>query len=95
MLIQGEGEICVCEITYALDVSQPKISRHLALMRKAGIVESRREGLWMHYRIHPRLPKWSKEVIKLVFDQLIGLSPYSDDQKQLEQMNSRPERNCG
>ena len=92
MLIQAEGEACVCEITYALDESQPKISRHLALMRESGIVESRREGTWMHYRINPRLPDWSKEVIKQVFAGLIELSPFRDDQKQLEQMNNRPER---
>ena len=92
MLIQTEGEACVCEITYALDESQPKISRHLALMRESGIVESRREGTWMHYRINPRLPDWSKQVIKQVFAGLIGLSPFKDDQKQLGQMNNRPER---
>ena len=92
MLIQAEGEACVCEITYALDESQPKISRHLALMRESGIVESRREGTWMHYRINPCLPDWSKEVIKQVFEGLIELSPFRDDQKQLEQMNNRPER---
>ena len=43
MVIQSEGEVCVCELTYALQESQPKISRHLALMRDAGIVEARRD----------------------------------------------------
>lgn len=94
MLIQAEKEVCVCELTFALDESQPKISRHLALMRDAGIVEPRREGIWMHYRINPRLPEWSKEIIRHVFDQLTGLSPFTDDKKQLAQMNNRPERDC-
>lgn len=94
MLIQEEGETCVCEITYALDESQPKISRHLALMRESGIVESRREGTWMHYRLNPSLPDWSKEIIKQMHAQLHGLSPFRDDRKQLTQMNNRPERNC-
>jgi ArsR family transcriptional regulator len=92
MLIQAEGEACVCEITFALDESQPKISRHLALMRESGIVESRREGTWMHYRINPRLPDWSKKVIKQVFAGIIELTPFRDDQKQLEQMKNRPAR---
>jgi len=92
MLIQAESEACVCEITYALDESQPKISRHLALMRESGIVESRREGTWMHYRINPRLPDWSKEVIRKVFSGLNELSPFREDQQQLEQMNNRPQR---
>jgi len=94
MLIQSEGEVCVCELTFALDESQPKISRHLALMREAGIVEPRREGIWMHYRINSLLPEWSKEVIRHVFDELAGLSPYIDDKKQLARMNNRPERDC-
>lgn len=94
MLIQAEGEVCVCELTFALDESQPKISRHLALMREAGIVESRREGTWMHYRINSSLPYWSKETLKHVHGKLFELSPYRDDMKQLKRMNNRPERAC-
>src|SRR3954465_3860128 len=45
------GEVCVCHIHESLRISQPKASRHLAYLRKAGLVEARREGLWMHYRI--------------------------------------------
>jgi ArsR family transcriptional regulator, arsenate/arsenite/antimonite-responsive transcriptional repressor len=44
-------EICVCYFTEVLAQPQPKISRHLAYLRSAGIVEARREGKWMHYRI--------------------------------------------
>lgn len=46
-------EVCVCYFVEILEQGQPKISRHLAYLRKAGIVESRREGKWMHYRIVP------------------------------------------
>ena len=45
------GEVCVCEIHGALKISQPKASRHLAYLRRAGLVVARREGLWMHYRL--------------------------------------------
>ena len=48
-----EGEICVCHIHAGLDVPQPTASRHLAYLRKAGLVEARREGIWMHYRLAP------------------------------------------
>jgi ArsR family transcriptional regulator len=47
----GDREICVCYFVEILDQGQPKISRHLAYLRRAGIVEPRREGKWMHYRI--------------------------------------------
>ena len=50
-LIRDE-EVCVCFFVEALDESQPKISRHLAYLRKSGLVTARREGKWMHYRIN-------------------------------------------
>jgi ArsR family transcriptional regulator len=45
------GEVCVCDIHESLRIPQPKASRHLAYLRNAGLVEARREGLWMHYRL--------------------------------------------
>lgn len=53
-LISGR-EVCVCYFVEILAVSQPKISRHLAYLRRAGLVAARREGKWMHYRLE--LPK--------------------------------------
>ena len=47
----GEDEICVCHIHASLDVPQPTASRHLAYLRKSGLVEVRRDGVWMHYRL--------------------------------------------
>jgi ArsR family transcriptional regulator len=49
--LMGEQEVCVCYFVEILDAPQPKISRHLAYLRNAGIVAARREGKWMHYRI--------------------------------------------
>jgi len=49
--LMGEQEVCVCYFVEILDAPQPKISRHLAYLRSAGIVSARREGKWMHYRI--------------------------------------------
>jgi len=49
--LMGEQEICVCYFVEILEQGQPKISRHLAYLRRAGIVEARRDGKWMHYRI--------------------------------------------
>jgi ArsR family transcriptional regulator len=49
--LMGEQEICVCYFVEVLDQPQPKISRHLAYLRSAGLVAARREGKWMHYRL--------------------------------------------
>jgi ArsR family transcriptional regulator, arsenate/arsenite/antimonite-responsive transcriptional repressor len=48
-----DGEICVCHLVAVLDSPQPTVSRHLAYLRKAGLVVARKEGLWMHYRLAP------------------------------------------
>jgi ArsR family transcriptional regulator len=45
------GEVCVCHIHESLKISQTKASRHLAYLRRAGLVDSRRDGLWIHYRL--------------------------------------------
>ena len=45
------GEVCVCDIHETLKIAQPKASRHLAYLRRSGLVETRREGLWIHYRL--------------------------------------------
>jgi ArsR family transcriptional regulator len=47
----ADREICVCYFVEILGISQPKISRHLAYLRRAGIVAARRQGRWMHYRL--------------------------------------------
>jgi ArsR family transcriptional regulator len=47
------GELCVCDIVSAMKLSQPLISRHLAYLRKNGLVEARKEKLWMHYQLAP------------------------------------------
>src|ERR1700720_2137785 len=49
--LMRDGEVCVCFFVEVLDEPQPKISRHLAFLRKAGLVTARREAKWMHYSI--------------------------------------------
>jgi ArsR family transcriptional regulator, arsenate/arsenite/antimonite-responsive transcriptional repressor len=48
-----QGELCVCDIVNTLRMPQPTISRHLAYLKDSGLVEARREGLWMHYKLTP------------------------------------------
>lgn len=49
--LMGDDEICVCFLVEGLKMAQPKISRHLAYLRRARVVSARREGKWMHYRV--------------------------------------------
>ena len=65
-LLQEGGERCVCVLYETLDLPQPKVSRHLGVLRAAGVVATRRDGLWVHYRIHPELPDWARTVLHAV-----------------------------
>ena len=51
LALLGSNEVCVCHIHDSLGVPQPTVSRHLAYLRKSGLVEARRDGVWMHYQI--------------------------------------------
>ena len=57
------GETCVCDLVAVLDVPQPKVSRHLAYLRRAGLVLARKEGLWMHYRLAPAGSEFHKSLL--------------------------------
>lgn len=94
LLLEQEGELCVCELTHALNESQPKISRHLAHLREWGLVLDRRDGLWIHYRLHPELPAWASEVLHTSRTGLESGDPYTTDRQRLTAMPNRPAVRC-
>ncbi len=94
VLMAGEGELCVCELTHALGLVQPKVSRHLARLREAGLVHDRREGHWVYYRLHPSLPRWVEAVITAAYEGAEGREPYLGDRLRLESMPNRPGSRC-
>ena len=63
LLIQAHHELCVCELQQALQLSQPKISRHLADLRSSGLVVDERRGKWVYYRLNPELPRWLPQLL--------------------------------
>ncbi len=94
MLIFMEGELCVCELTHALGLSQPKISRHLANLRQAGVLKDRRDGQWIHYHLHKKLPAWTRQVLMTTFTGLRDAAPYAQDLDNLKSMAGRPGNAC-
>ncbi|MEC4756461.1 As(III)-sensing metalloregulatory transcriptional repressor ArsR [Klebsiella pneumoniae] len=64
LLLRELGEPCVCDFCTALDESQPKISRHLAMLRESGLLLDRKQGKWVHYRLSPHIPSWAALVIE-------------------------------
>jgi ArsR family transcriptional regulator, arsenate/arsenite/antimonite-responsive transcriptional repressor len=65
LLLENE-ELCVCDFVGALGETQSKISRHLRYLYHAGLVEDRREGLWMHYRISPDLAPEQRTIVAVL-----------------------------
>lgn len=65
-IIIAKGNVCVCEFTEQLTLSQPKISRHLALLRNLSVLLDQRKGQWVYYRINPDLPSWAKDILNVI-----------------------------
>jgi len=90
LLLCKEEELCVCELTEAMNVSQPKISRHLANLRQQQVLLDRRQGQWVYYRINPDLQTWLQPTLTQLFAENEGfINPLLD---RLAKMGNRPER---
>jgi len=94
LLIKQMDELCVCELTHALDLAQPVISRHLAQLKEAGILLARKQGLWVYYRLSDALPNWALDVIQTTTNGITSTSPYKDDLQALHTMSDRPNQVC-
>jgi len=92
MMIWQEKSLCVCELTTALNGSQPKISRHLAQLKQNGLLEDERQGQWIFYHISKNLPDWAKSILKTV--SIESRQETFLDSQRLAQMSSRPNRCC-
>lgn len=89
-LLVAEGELCVCELTAALNEIQPKVSRHLSVIRESGLVGARREGTWIFYSLAEPLPRWMVDMLEAMRD---GAVPeLVADRARLKSMSGRPTR---
>jgi ArsR family transcriptional regulator, arsenate/arsenite/antimonite-responsive transcriptional repressor len=89
-LLAGQ-ELCVCYLVEVIDVPQPKISRHLAYLRQAGIVAARREGKWMHYRLVVPSDVHAAGILKNTIDSLKKDKEMQRDLEKLKQACRGPE----
>jgi ArsR family transcriptional regulator len=65
-LLAAEGEVCVCHLVDVLETNQPKVSRHLAYLKRAGLVTDRKDGLWVHYRLAEPLANHAKQILECI-----------------------------
>lgn len=85
--LMGEQEVCVCYFVEILDLPQPTISRHLAYLRRTGLVSPRRQGRWMHYRIAVPSNQFARQLLR---DTLLWL----EADKEMQRDRSRLTRAC-
>jgi len=90
-LIAGR-EVCVCYLVEILRQGQPKISRHLAYLRKAGVVAARREGKWMHYRVERPQDAAAVSILFAVFESFKSDREMQSDLNRLSRACCEPER---
>jgi ArsR family transcriptional regulator len=83
LALLSTGEVCVCDIHESLDLPQPKVSRHLAYLRRAGLVDARKDGLWVHYRLAPLPDPVSRTVRDAVTHALWHVEAVRRDAKHL------------
>jgi len=94
VLLNRRGELCVCELTETLGVSQPKMSRHLATLRDSGLVETRRSGQWIHYQLRQDRPDWLRTTVDAICQSLADKAPYTDDARHVTRAIAKNRSEC-
>ena len=89
VLLFEQKELCVCELMYALDLPQSKVSRHLAHMKKQEIVVQRREEQWVLYSINPELTGFQLNIIKKCVDESKNIATFEADNERLLMADNR------
>jgi len=91
LYLMKEREICVCYLQGVLQTNQPKISRHLAYLKRAGLVEARKDGKWVHYRLK-RLESSLEKVLSETLRRLEKAAAIKKDAQRLKQIQCCPSR---
>jgi ArsR family transcriptional regulator len=90
-----EGELCVCELADALELTQSTLSTHLQVLRESGLVQSRRQGKWMYYTMAPEFAKFAEGVFRFFEEDLEGDAQIKSDEKRLaKRLSERENGEC-
>jgi ArsR family transcriptional regulator len=84
LALLGNNEVCVCHIHDSLGLPQPTVSRHLAYLRRARLVDARRDGVWMHYRVTRSLDPNVQTVLRAAVDAVTSTPATAQDRKQFQ-----------
>lgn len=94
LLLQAEGELCVCDLMAVLKLPQSTVSRHLAYLRKTCWVDTRREGVWMHYQLSRESCQMCQELLDTLKRNVSALPEAISDRKTLAEFNETKSPTC-
>ena len=86
LALLAAGEVCVCNIHESLRLPQPTVSRHLAYLRRSGLVDARRDGVWMHYRLSPPAERLAGAIVDAALHAVGHASVAGSDRKKLAKL---------
>lgn len=86
----AHGELCVCHLESGLDIAQPTASRHLAVLRNAGVVEARRDGSWIHYRLATQADPAAERVLRALVAEFGRAEVLGEDVERLRRTRGPP-----
>ncbi len=89
LLLMERDNLCVCEIKEVIGLSQPTISIHLKSLQNAGLIESKKEGLWVNYCIRKEMKGEIKKIVEGIKNSLAGDSKIEDDRKKIRKVDRR------
>jgi ArsR family transcriptional regulator len=84
LALLGNNEVCVCHMHDSLGLPQPTVSRHLAYLRRSGLVEARRDGVWMHYQVSRALTPLVRGIVGAAIDALRQVPAANQDRRQFQ-----------
>lgn len=94
MILIADGPVCVCELADALRLPQYRVSKHLAILRQAGLVADSRVGTWVYYSVPDQLPEFSARLCALVKEHLSGPVFENDAARLKARLELREEGRC-
>jgi len=86
LALLAAGEVCVCNVHESLGLPQPTVSRHLAYLRRSGLVETRRDGVWIHYRLAPPAERLAAAIVDAALHAVGHVPAAGADRKKLSKV---------
>jgi ArsR family transcriptional regulator len=94
LLLQAEGELCVCDLMAVLGLPQSTVSRHLAYLKRSCWVDTRREGVWMHYQLSRESCDICRELLEILKEHASILPEATSDRSELADFLKNKAANC-